>query len=130
MFSVTFQKLSTSREMKLHTTLKLRATIEKMEDLMRPEEVSREKWQDVPRVQKWTDFFSNPLKYDEYDEFINCATAINKDPIKLAKLIKKLYGILNARLHNYVNDKEIDVISFREQNVKLIASCIDNIDID
>ncbi|MBP1526037.1 MAG: hypothetical protein H9Q67_06050 [Spiroplasma ixodetis] len=101
-----------------------------MEDLMRPEEVSREKWQDVPRVQKWTDFFSNPLKYDEYDEFINCATAINKDPIKLAKLIKKLYGILNARLHNYVNDKEIDVISFREQNVKLIASCIDNIDID
>lgn len=129
MSSYCFQKTFEDQEMKLHTTLKLRTTIEKLEELMRPSDISRETWENVPRKDKWFRFFSDPNVYDGYEEFIACIQSISKDPNKLAKHVKKMYGILNGRVHNYVNRKKIDDSSFREKSLRSLAVCLDSIDI-
>ncbi len=114
--------------MKLHTTLKLRTTIEISEELNEPSTLTTEQWDNVSRVQKWTMIFSNTNNV-EYEDFIQCTRSLSDNPEVLAKLVKEMYGILNARVHNYVNHKKIDSTVFREDKMRRLAECFDGIDI-
>lgn len=57
---------------------------------MKPPDQTRVEWEAVPRVEKWTMFFQNPVM-EMYEEFILCILQIfNNDTEKVAKNIKNL----------------------------------------
>ena len=97
---------------------------------MRPPEISRSDWEDVSRFEKWRRFFSDSETYDVYEDLIlNILSLFNNDVDKAAKSIKRMYGILNGRVHNYFDDKPITSTSFRELKMRKIAEFLDNIDL-
>ena len=96
---------------------------------MRPTDISRELWENKPRLEKWTWFFSHPEIHYEYEDFITCVLSVEQDPMKSAKCLRKMYGILNARVHQYFSEKKIDSTSFREMKMKKLASCLDEMDL-
>lgn len=51
------------------------------------------------------------------------------DVDKSAKSMRKLYGILNGRVHNYFDDKPIASTSFQELIIRKIDESLDNNDI-
>ena len=97
---------------------------------MKPTERTRDEWTDVPKMEKWTQFFLNEEMHYPYVDLVDCILlSFSEDAVKAAKGIRKLFGILNARVHAYYNDEPISTTSFRESRVRKIAFCLDNIDI-
>lgn len=97
---------------------------------MRPPEISRLDWEAVLRFEKWRRFFSDPETYYIYEDLIlNILSLFSNDVDNAAKNMKKMYGILNGRVHNYFDDKPITSTSFRELKLRKLAEFFDNIDL-
>lgn len=96
---------------------------------MRPPDMSYNEWQDVPRVQKWLRVLQNPELQETYIDLSQSILSVfNNDVMKVANAIKKLYGILNARTHNYFDDQPI-TNTYRELKLKKLADCLDSVDV-
>lgn len=99
--------------------MKLKVTIEKMEDIMSPTDVFREDLE-VPRLKKWIEFFENPENYDDYELFYERVKSISDNPVTLAELVTRLYDVLNNRIRRFVDFEYIGNTSFREKHLRLI----------
>ena len=86
------QTTAEEKELWLHTQLKLRRTLEKMEDLIRPGNVEKEVWSMITRRDKWFSFFEGSDQEDfGFTTFVTCAKSVSSDSLTLARFMNRLY---------------------------------------
>ena len=102
--------------------------MEKVEENIKPATTSKEDWSNVFRIDKWKSFFSGTEDYG-YVNLKTCLQNVSTEPDVLAKYMKRVYKILNARIHNYLETKEISSFPFREPELSSIAACLDQVEV-
>ena len=102
--------------------------MEKIELLVKPTNTEADAWSNVTRIDKWRLFFAGEEDYG-FTEFKNCIQNISQDAGFLAKRMNRLYGVLNARIHSYIDTREISDFPFREDTLNTIATCLDKVEV-
>jgi hypothetical protein len=102
--------------------------MEKIELLVRPANINTEDWSNVTRVEKWRLFFEGGEDFG-FTNFLTCVRGISNDSKLLAKYMNRVYGVLNSRIHVYIDTREVSNSPFREDALNSIALCLDKVEV-